>query len=1139
LSAGSARTLLRLCREIIPMSETTKVHGYIIDALRRELVGPDPGPPAVQWHGPGSPLNGEEILRPQDRPKMRYGAGILFPNGMTYSGLLDELADKPDDIAAEGDAVDDANGAKTDESETETDDDTPNLNSFVPSTMGISFLADTSGGLSVEVRWATYDPRHLPGWAGARGPDEQLWFRSPNAAVVTVDPAGETPTTQREVALADGAGPVLAVIDRPWQGPQRLITLTLINKRQEARGDDTDCFFQCGLVVRPHAGSSIRPYPSRPDADLDEEERSLKLLYRHLPTYAVGHGCSADWRVDGAQVTELRTENMPVFTQHPILPRDQLDGVNLSMLGLSRSTDNEILASCEKLASAYENWILQQRAEPSIVDLSPELKATAHTHLARCEESLERIRRGIQMLHKDSSAMKAFRWMNLAMVQQRSHYGLSADKEKRRGWTQGPQGPTPERPFTHPEYPDGVAWRPFQLAFILMTLQGLADVSPAGLVERQLVDVIWFPTGGGKTEAYLGLAGWLMLYRRLCSPTNAGTAVLMRYTLRLLTAQQFQRASSLICALELLRRENSHDLGEEPITIGLWLGSSMTPNKDDDAVTKLEQLNQGESQNPFIVLSCPWCGVEMGPRQVGTATRIIGYQKLRDPRPTVALICEDPNCPFHTSGLPLEVVDERIYRRPPTMLIGTVDKFAMLAWTPEARRLFGIDVGDVDPPDLIIQDELHLISGPLGSMVGHYETLIDELGTKEERGVRVGPKIIASTATIARADEQVKALYARHAKLFPAQALRAGDSFFAEERPSIPGRTYVGVLAGGLSSHIVAQIRTTAALLQATSSLRGEASSKALDPYWSLVTYFNSLRELGRASTLIQADIREYLNWIWQRSGVSGTRGEAIDRRRFINHHVELTSRVPSSEIPEVLERLFTALPDVNTVDVCFATNMIQVGLDVPRLSLMMIIGQPKGASEYIQASSRVGRDIEKPGLVVTNYNPFKPRDRSHFETFRQYHETIYRHVEPTSVTPFSLPVLERAIHALAVALIRCKEPSLRDRPDGKLPPGLQDRVRRVVLRRVEQVASHERGRAEAVLNKFFDDWHRLQPTRYGDFSPVPADSRPLMVPAGRIWGDRDDPIPKSTPSSMRNVDAESEARIIRVPLQEGSVADG
>jgi len=502
------------------------------------------------------------------------------------------------------------------------------------------------------------------------------------------------------------------------------------------------------------------------------------------------------------------------------------------------------------------------------------------------------------------------------------------------------------------------------------------------------------------------------------------------------------------------------------------------------------------------------------------------------------LICEDPDCPFHgPEGLPLEVVDERMYRRPPTMVIGTVDKFAMLAWIPEARKLFGLDNGSVGPPDLIIQDELHLISGPLGSMVGHYETLIDELCTARSPTDGRGPKIIASTATIARADEQVQALYGRQARLFPAQALRAGDSFFAEERPDIPGRTYVGVLAAGLSSHAVSQIRTMATLLQAPANLRGIVEDPALDPYWSLIGYFNSLRELGRASTLIQADIREYLSWIWQRTGVSEARRDGIDRRRFIgtNQHVELTGRVPSAEIPEVLERLFTALPDSTTVDVCFATNMIQVGLDVPRLSLMTIVGQPKGTSEYIQASSRVGRDVKKPGLVVTNYNPFKPRDRSHFETFRPYHEATYRYVEPTSVTPFSLPVVERAIHALAVALIRFFEPSLRDGPGSGPSGGLQNQIREIVCRRIERVAPEEATRTRAVLDRFFEDWLRMQPGRYGDFAPHPPDIRPLMIPAGRMWRERDDAIPRSTPSSMRNVDAESDARVIQSFSSEGT----
>lgn len=838
----------------------------------------------------------------------------------------------------------------------------------------------------------------------------------------------------------------------------------------------------------------------------------------------MGHGCAADWTVaEDGEVFEVRSESLPVFCQHPIVARDTLADANLSMFAFSVADEAGVVGPCRTLAAAYESWIDCLQAEATGPDLSPELQKTAADNLDRCWESLARMRRGIDLIETNTEVRTAFQWMNRAMVQQRTHYSLSAEKDKRRAWVMGSDGPTPERPFVAPDYPFSVSWRPFQLAFILMNLAAFVDPHDA---ERDLVDVIWFPTGGGKTEAYLGLAAWAMLFRRMNDPADAGVSVLMRYTLRLLTAQQFQRASSLICALELMRRADPKRLGEQPFSIGLWVGGDVTPNKEADAVSKLAELDSGDGQNPFVVLACPWCGVEMGRRPYGKGFRVFGYVLEKKPR-TVRFRCEDPGCPFgDTHGLPLEVIDERIYRAPPTMVIGTVDKFATLPWNPEARRLFGLDVG-VSPPDLIIQDELHLISGPLGSMVGHYGTVIEELCTRQVKGRRIAPKIVASTATISHADEQVQALYSRPARLFPAQALRAGDSFFAIERPELPGRTYVGVLGSGLSSHVVAQIRVTAALLQAPANLKGAATDEALDPYWSLITYFNSLRELGRASTLIQADIREYLNWIWQRTGVSDSRLEGLDRRRFINHDVELTSRVQSAQIPEVLERLFTGLPDTSAVDVCFATNMLQVGLDVSRLSLMMIVGQPKGASEYIQASSRVGRDGRKPGLVVTNYNPFKPRDRSHFESFRPYHESIYRFVEPTSVTPFSLPVCERAIHALVIALIRCLEPTLRDSPQGGPDATVRSRISEIVLRRVRSVAPHELERAQSVLDGFFDDWARKNPERYGALSQHPDPGRPLMILAGRLWGDGEDPIPKATPSSMRSVDAESSARLL------------
>src|SRR5690606_20031614 len=141
--------------------------------------------------------------------------------------------------------------------------------------------------------------------------------------------------------------------------------------------------------------------------------------------------------------------------------------------------------------------------------------------------------------------------------------------------------------------------------FILMNLRSIVIPSEE---DREVVDVIWFPTGGGKTEAYLGLAAFVILFRRISDPSSRGTVVLTRYTLRLLTAQQYQRAASLICALEYLRRRNPVELGDHPFTIGLWVGSGLTPNTEADAVRLLQRmLREGGRDNPFVLLSCPWC----------------------------------------------------------------------------------------------------------------------------------------------------------------------------------------------------------------------------------------------------------------------------------------------------------------------------------------------------------------------------------------------------------------------------------------------------------------------------------------------------------------------------------------------------
>ncbi len=1133
------------------MKETREVREFIIEFLRRELVGPSPLPIEFlrrELVGP-SPLpsnvqaNGEEILRPQDPPRHRYSAGVLFPmrsqvqrheqtaddeEANTDSGALDLSDDSdPPDIVSRGEGDNTA----------ETDHDINFANQFLPSAMGLSALVDVPDRLKVEVSAATYrkDDTVKP---EEDNPRCKSWLRMPIKKTIEFNEVEllEEGVSRKSVVVANGStGLDIHVKSRRHRysnaPKERLLTFTLVNRLQPKNKTprNSECFFQCEFEIKAADGSScFLSYPERHDYAGDEEELTLQLLYLHKKTFAVGHGCAAGWEdsSDG-KASLIRTETLPIHEVKPVMPT-QLEGLDLNMTTLAHGTIEEILDLCTSLADAYDVWIDERTNEVSNQgNLSSDLTKTAHRHLGNCRICLERMRAGIKCIVDDPEVASAFRLMNEAILMQQIHYHIASQEIRK--WVERDGRLELEESYVPPSYDDSDRkWRPFQLAFILINLKAIAD---PGCEERELVDVIWFPTGGGKTEAYLGLSAFTMFLRRLRDPDHAGTTVLMRYTLRLLTTQQFQRAATLICACEFLRRRGNDDLGTEPFTIGLWVGSEVTPNKEDQGVNAYRKLERNSKENPFILLSCPWCGAEMGPQTLQQYTQIKGYRIFPNPQ-RVRHKCSDQKCEFSESELPVAIIDEQIYNKTPTILIGTVDKFAMLAFRPEARKLFGIGT-PFPPPELIIQDELHLISGPLGSVVGHYETVIDALSTHTSENQNIRPKIIGSTATIARAENQVQSLYGRSAFLFPPQALKAGDSFFAEEREDEEGRKYVGVFASAASSHVTSQIRTMAALLQAPKS-SGALLPSATDFYWTMMGYFNSLRELGHAATLIQAEIREYINAMWDRLGIQTEeiQGSRVDSRRFINRYEELTSRVQSSEIPSILQNLFiknSETPKSAAIDVCFATNMIQVGLDIPRLSLMTIVGQPKTTAEYIQASSRVGR--ESPGIVVINYNPSRSRDRSHYEHFHSYHQTLYKSVEPTSVTPFAVPVRERALHALVVILCRFwGEPALRESPSEPPDEFLAQRIKRTIKERVLSVDPDEWGRTKAHIDRIIEKWRLAATAKYSDDFGDLSEEWPMMFWAGGQrhpeWPDPPDG-PYETLASMRNVDAVCSARLL------------
>jgi hypothetical protein len=1155
------------------MSTPNHIEGRqaIIDALCAELVGPVPGSPALpgdqldfsrpvsfetreESYGPWVQAGTLEEVLQRDRPTKRYGAGVLYPkrlllpdgneNDAAEIAFADDELDESQSFASA--AVDEINqiAERRGRGEGDSDDfDLTTANAYRPSSMAVTFLADLPPGseVRVEASGGRYSSRKVR----VAGQEREWWLRSPVRVVASFSGADLlTPVARlRKPTVVEAPGSEGLQLDfsaftRPWQDPgQALITVALSNETDAgAQSPDRACLFQCQfrvVITAPGQSALVRPYPNRKTESGDEEEESFDLLYRHAQTYAIGHGCAADWGPPSAdRVGWVGAEPLPVVQTPNITPEiERSDGTRLrvsmaQLAGLDGERDSS--AILEDVASAYESWIDARAGE--IPSLPGQHRSAAERHVSECREALVRIREGIELLGSDERVARAFRLANEAILLQQLR-GLPTPRPVSVG-SDGRYSVSP--PLVVPDWRDSAErgwWRPFQIAFILSTLASATD--PAH-VDRRTVELIWFPTGGGKTEAYLGLAAFSLFHRRLVDPDDHGVEVLMRYTLRLLTSQQFQRASALICSMEHLRTRED-DLGEVPFSIGIWLGNSVTPGTRSDAQASLKKLNKGDkyAENPFALLRCPWCSAQMGPlgsevKLPRGTPRVVGYVE-RDG--TVRFECPDRKCDF-AKGLPVYVIDEDIYKARPSMIIGTVDKFAMLAWRPDARSLFGLeDDGSrcTSPPGTIIQDELHLISGPLGSVVGLYETVIEELCTDRRGGGARVPKIVSSTATIRRYEEQILGLYGRdRVALFPPRGLDASDSFFARyarERDGslTPGRIFVGVNAPGLGSFQTSQVRTFSALLQAPMPM----DAPARDPWWTLLIFFNSLRELGTSLSLLQSDIPDYLLAMRNRLGLDN---RAI---RYLRHVKELTSRLRSDEIPKAIDLLSVRASEDDPVDVCLSSSIIEVGIDIDRLSLMAVLGQPKTTSQYIQVTGRVGRRwFERPGLVVTIFSASKPRDRSHFEKFRSYHERLYAQVEPTSVTPFAPPVLDRALHAAVVAYIRQTGP--KGLSPWPIPDDLVGRAMDLLIERAEVADQAEVANLKEMLTRRLAEWRRWERTSWVA-STQEREQFPLLRRAGEWVPPAAARMSWATPTSMRNVDAECIAEVtLRYAMEVG-----
>lgn len=717
--------------------------------------------------------------------------------------------------------------------------------------------------------------------------------------------------------------------------------------------------------------------------------------------------------------------------------------------------------------------------------------------IGRCQDALRRIREGIHIIETDDTAFEAFCFMNCVIFLQNSIKNYA----KKHG--------TDEVVCSFTDFirqkgkSSNFGWRPFQIAFILMNLAGIVNPEHP---DREIVDLLYFPTGGGKTEAYLGLMAFAIANRRLRATEDSeynldgGVTVMLRYTLRLLTTQQRDRITKMVVAAEKIRRQAYPRFGTEPISIGFWVGGGVTPNKFEEFIEKPDRPQDARSAVNHVckqLLTCPFCGKPLKEENFYIDTD----------RKTIEIYCSDRDCEFYKYRdgrypIPVYLVDEEIYSKCPTIILSTVDKFARLPWDVNTNALFGrvnrkcsrdgyvaigaehgrhnrtetlptstlTDIRPFLPPELIIQDELHLITGPLGTVYGAYETIIEDMCTHD--GIR--PKYVVSTATIKNAEEQTRCLYARkNTTQFPPNGFEIGDSFFIREIPvdDNPFRKYVGICAPGQSMKN-ALLWIYAIILQAayTYSLQEEYRD-VIDPYYTLVGYFNSIRELGGAVRLLQDDIPKRIHRIKRKYG--------LEKERYLYRNEEITSRMASFRIPEKLSQLETTFEKKGCLDTAIATNMIAVGMDVDRLGLMAVTGQPKQNSEYIQATSRIGRS--HPGLVVTLYNAYRPRDLSHYENFTGYHAQLYRFVEGTTATPFSARARDRVLHALVISAIRLNYPQMANNPDAAAIVSLTDEqiatVRKMIIDRLNIVKPSAIADAEDEINQFIE-WWKLRASR-------------------------------------------------------------
>lgn len=1154
----------------------------VVDDIKNSVIGND-------WRS-------DEEKELNFNPLYHFISGILYPLDQSNKGFFeaneDELNENDIEIddLAEDDIDTNVNNKSSNFPEEEEDHSKDHLNiidqssQYKQSSFGLNFITSENEEIEIKVGFSKYTKDKKK----ENNRTKYIYIQEKTKDIFKFKITSSALHQKKQVAEN-----LLLRLDSRFIGNNLISTVSLSNQKEQSDDNKyelSDCYFQVGIEIKT-LKKKFLPIKTPLQAGSSEEAASLDLLFRKKLSYATGNGCATDWE-EGSECKKIWTEFLPSYEIKSIEPSS---GIDLRMETLAnidnKQSNQDAYLSIQILINEYEEWIQKQEKEKDSLSSQKHIE-TAERHITSAKIWLERMANGFDLIKDDENASMAFRLANFAMLIQANRLDL-LERKKSFESLKFKNGSSEKCNCTQEELNEDFtfnkhnkitySWRPFQLAFVLGIIP---DIVKKENKYRDQVDLIWFPTGGGKTEAYLGALAFSIIHRRLLDSNDNGITALMRYTLRLLTADQFRRSSALICAIDYIRKEKilDVDLGSKNISIGLWIGRKASPATHEEAYKDLRSNKLDVNGNQaFMLDECPWCKSHL------TDPNDSGYEYSLG---KVFIRCPDSNCHFNES-IPVYLWQESIFDEKPTLLLGTIDNFCKLAWMPETIDLFNDPNKSISPPDLIIQDELHLISGPLGSLVGLYETVL--LKIFERNGI--GPKIIGATATLSLEGSQSKNLYrGKNSAIFPPQVLNWGDSYFAKEAEDKFGRLYLGFFGSSKGSMVESAFSASIPALQAPNKIlpsleiKGEkgdskliikdralsnnsgfsyyhsgvyaeykitkvkdvddgtqiisiepplidniieggaiypipdSNDMAFDPYGTLVWYFNSKRELAYISNQINRMIDSLKsNARYQKFKILGSEKAPSRFARKIRNVKELTGRLPQDEIQSIIANLRMPWTQVLThkfqkrgIDILFSTNMISVGVDIPRLGQMIVHGHPRTTAEYIQATSRVGRRY--PGLVTTVYNHSKSKDRSIYEMFKNYHQSIYRYVESVSVTPFASGARDRALPAIFVSLARyfgVNNPSISQ--SNKNDMDALKKAKEWILETIELVDAEEFKNTEIEIDKIIKKWVNRIPTSWGKMYGMGSEEVKLLGVLGEP--DTEYTIFKA-PTSMRSVDA-------------------